>query len=382
MDDAAPPSPSPLRLAGKGSSPASPTGDSGPQAGPSSSSLDPQQTSDNPSPFAHVSEDSPPSASTLAAEDAPTGRHWLPEWDPACSFLHSGWQRTRRAIRDALVQTNQREGRIARFEHCGDGAWVFQNVADSTDVRVKSDRCGDRLCLPCATARAARLRDALRARLSERPTTFITLTLADTRDGLAASVNRLYDGFRQLRSLKSWKTHVAGGAAFLEIKYSAKAGRWHPHLHIICHARFWEQAALSDCWRAITRDSYIVDIRRVKDTAESTAYVTKYASKPLNSSFAHCPSLLQEAVLALRARRLCLCFGTWYGTPLNGADAEELEDEATVSTYKPICTLADLLQRAAQGQAQANELLGRIRRARAAPTHRALDPAHARAHGP
>jgi len=156
---------------------------------------------------------------------------------------------------------------------------------------------------------------------------FITLTLCGKREPLAELIDRLYKSFRYLRSHPTWSDKVDGGAAFLEVKWSDKAQRWHPHLHIVADGKFIDQGELSNAWRSITKDSFIVDVRRIRNKEHAARYVTKYASKPLNTSFSDTPKLLDEAVIALKGRRLCLCFGTWYGTALDLAEDEVLADD-------------------------------------------------------
>jgi hypothetical protein len=153
-----------------------------------------------------------------------------------------------------------------------------------------------------------------------------------------------------------WAESVTGGAAFLEVKWSDKAQRWHPHLHIIAEAKFMDQGMLSTTWRTISHDSFIVDIRRVKNAEVTGHYVTKYASKPLNTSFAHTPALLDEALKSLKGRRLCLTFGTWYGTPLTDAEDGELELDDR-NHYHSFSPLEDLLLRARSGEREAIQII-------------------------
>lgn len=242
-------------------------------------------------------------------------------------FRHSGWWPMRRRIFAALERTNQTRSRLCAFGSCGAGAWIEQSSEDPTRYRVKHSHCHDRLCTPCANARSFNLSQALLHLIEGKPHTFITLTLCGKGEGLSELIDRLYKHFRALRLHPTWSEKVRGGAAFLEVKWSDKAQRWHPHLHIICDAGFIHQGELSSVWRGITKDSFIVDIRKVRDSGVSARYVTKYASKPLNASFSNTPKLLDEAIVALKGRRLCLCFGTWYGTALDALEDTDLADD-------------------------------------------------------
>lgn len=255
-----------------------------------------------------------------------------------CScFRHSGWSQIRSKVFASLVRTGQTPTRIHAFGQCGSDAWLCRSNITEKDARgvpaykfcIKSNCCHDRLCTPCANTRSATIRDKLLQLMHGKQVSIITLTLSGKDQGLQEKVDRLYKHFRSLRLHPLWDENVAGGAAFLEIKYSEKAKRWHPHLHIIAEAKFIDQGELSTVWHTITKDSFIVDVGRPRDEKMTGVYVAKYASKPLNSSFSNDPNLLDEAVMALKGRRLCLTFGTWYGTPLTYAEDEALADDLT-----------------------------------------------------
>lgn len=244
------------------------------------------------------------------------------------SFRHSGWRGIREKVFGALKRTGQSASRICSFASCGNGCSVQRREMKlgGYEYRICGSCCHDRLCTPCAATRAWRVQLALRNLMEGKRLSFITLTLAGQNESLSDKIDRLYKGFRALRLHPLFADAVRGGVAFLEIKHSAKAGRWHPHLHLICEAGYIDQGELSNVWRGITKDSFVVDIRRVKEEAQAASYVTKYASKPLNTSFCHDPALLDESVLALKGRRLVFAFGEWYGEALD-IDADSLLDE-------------------------------------------------------
>lgn len=279
----------------------------------------------------------------------------------AVRFRHSGWWSIRRQIFSSLQRTGQSRSRIMSFGSCGNGSWIQQSAEDPTRFRLKACHCHDRLCTPCANSRSFTLSQALFSLIDGKPCTFITLTLCGKGETLTALIDRLYRHFRALRLHPLFADNVSGGAAFLEVKWSDKAQRWHPHLHIICQARFIDQGELSSVWRGITKDSFIVDIRKVRDSAVSARYVTKYASKPLNSSFGNTPKLLDEAVVALKGRRLCLCFGDWYGTPLDSLEDTELADDLIdCGQWNNVASLEEVLHDATHGNPAALEILRSI----------------------
>jgi len=61
----------------------------------------------------------------------------------------------------------------------------------------------------------------------------------------------------------------------------------------------------------VTGDSYIVDVRRVRDGREAVRYVSKYAAKGFSVDGTTNVDRLSEAILALGSKRLVQCFGSW-----------------------------------------------------------------------
>jgi hypothetical protein len=272
----------------------------------------------------------------------------------AVRFRHGGWWSIRERVKASLFRLRESDSRIMAFTGCGGGSWIEHCVADPSRLRVRQNNCHDKLCTPCANARSAKIREALIAQMAGRPATFVTLTLCGKNEPLKDLVDKLLKSFRALRLHPTWADRVSGGAAIMEIKYSDKAKRWHPHLHIICEAKFLPQQELCDAWRSITKDSFIVDIRRVQNAEIAGSYVAKYASKPLNTSFCSMPKLLDEAVTALKGRRLVLCFGTWYGTPLSEMEDVDLADDLVdAGEWSMVYSLHEILQRAASADAEA-----------------------------
>lgn len=276
-------------------------------------------------------------------------------------FRHSGWWAQRRKILEALVRTNQSESRISNFAACGVASWIQVNNANDERFRIQTNTCHDRMCTPCANIRARRIQQCLMQKIKGGTISFITLTLSDRTPDLTALVDKLYKSFRYLRSHPLWADNVTGGAAFLEIKWNEKSSRWHPHLHIICDAKYIPQDKLSATWRSITNDSFIVHIERVRDEGKITSYVVKYATKPLNPSLMQAANILDDTIHAIRGRRLCLCFGDWYGTPLSYAEDEELaddwEDAQGWTNFEP---LEFVLQRAIDQQPWALQLIAKL----------------------
>jgi len=309
-----------------------------------------------------TSETASPIQAFLAQHPDPTPLYCdLCESSGPARFRHSGWAPMRRRVYDSLKRTGQSSSRVSSFASCGECTTIERNNVDETRFRLKGSHCHDRLCTPCANARSFRVSQALLAQFPVDGALFITLTLCGKNEPLNDLIDRLYRSFKALRNHPTWSDKIEGGAAFLEVKWSDKAQRWHPHLHIVAVGHFIHQGELSDTWRGITKDSYIVDIRRIRNSEHAARYVTKYASKPLNTSFSNTPRLLDEAVVSLKGRRMCLCFGTWYGTPLSVAEDEELADDFNdAAGWHFWLGLDVVIERANSGEAEMIELLRKV----------------------
>lgn len=335
--------------------------------------LNPKETSVNAPP---ASAALPPAARSLISPDSVAPAHpplyYLPgtplpppapdgsppDLTPDQVFRHSGWEDVRSRIRRAMFRTGQSVQRLEAFDKCGSECHVMENMDEPGQLRLSSNYCHDRFCTPCALARARQIQQALQAAIGNSTTSFLTLTLQHRKQSLNKTIDDLYRHFRALRAHPEWKSHVQGGAAFLEVKWSDQSRSWHPHIHVIMHARYWDQGAISTIWQTITHDSYIVDIRRVSDLPTISGYIVKYATKPLNNSFLRDENLLDQAIMAMRGRRLCLTFGSWYGTPLSQEiDHAEGDDIMSVGKWQSIGTLSQLHARACAGDSRARAAL-------------------------
>lgn len=235
------------------------------------------------------------------------------------AFRHGGWQLERLRVRTALLTANVPQSRYERFCECGNDC-VVEWSPERKRHRTRANYCGDRFCLPCARARAFRVRQHLERLCDGRLPLFITLTIRNKPQSLTAALNHLLRSFRRLRQQKLWSDHITAGAAFVEIKKGARSGEWHPHLHIIAMGTFLPGQELSDAWFKATGDSTRVDIKRARDATASGSYAAKYASKGWTSEVTRDADALVECVLSLRGRRLCTCFGEWHGVDVESDD--------------------------------------------------------------
>jgi hypothetical protein len=173
-------------------------------------------------------------------------------------------------------------------------------------------------------------------------TRFLTFTLRCQPLPLAATIKRLLRCFKELRKTEWWKGLVTGGMWFLECKLGKNSQWWHPHLHVLAQGDRWiSQQALANEWHKITGDSFIVDIREVKDPQQRAWYVTKYATKPCDATVIRNPERLAEFMTAIKGQRLYQSFGecTGFGQ----------EENEPARQWKSIGRVEDLAAGAAEG---------------------------------
>jgi hypothetical protein len=183
------------------------------------------------------------------------------------------------------------------------------------------------------------------------------------------------------------------GACFIEIKRSKGVDGWNVHAHVLCESNWIPHQALKETWTHITGGSFIVDIRRVRTLSDLANYVTKYVSKGIPTALAADAEHLDDALKALRGRRLCSTFGSWRGIQLNrrrtdhntpdprdidlagahlevsplraashleqspGRATSHSEDQQQAVTWIPIGSLDSILTRAASGDLHAASIL-------------------------
>jgi len=85
------------------------------------------------------------------------------------------------------------------------------------------------------------------------------------------------------------------------------------HAHILVYGPYISQEYLSNCWKKVTGDSYIVDIRAVKDMNIALYYITKYIHKaPEFEQLEQYTSFLK----ALKRVKRLHTYGTMYGVKI------------------------------------------------------------------
>jgi hypothetical protein len=292
--------------------------------------------------------------------------------DLAEQFRHGGWAPFRKRVDAALAATpGISPRRLSAFRGCGCDAYVEYRLIGrdnpAKEFRIRSTKCHDRFCVPCAAERSSRIRDSLARHMYQRENmSLITLTLAASTAPLTEILDRITRCFRLLRNKPLWKKAVQGGCSIIETKLGEGSGAWHVHFHILAETKFLHQARLSELWHSITGDSRIVDIRRVGAHSGAISYITKYVCKAADHSIVMSPKHLQEAITAFNGRRLVSTFGTWRGLELMEKVDEELSSYA-VGEWQGMGRLDDFLRDAARGDPAAIAVIRTLRRGTSRP---------------
>ncbi len=271
------------------------------------------------------------------------------------TFRHSHWRCRRERVAACLASAGASTFALDRFKNCGSGC-VVEMTAKGERVRLKACYCHSRHCEPCMRAKGNKIAANLRTRLGEQSAgryRFLTLTLRHTKRPLDEQLKKLYASFRKLRGYREWKDSQWGGAAILEVKYDEKNGFWHPHLHLISEGNFLDKRSLSTLWRKASGDSYIVDIRSLKNEKEVAHYVTKYMAKGTSPGVWEIESVAQEWIIATKGVRSLHTYGTWRGFRLLQVAEDNLE-------WKPVCSLISLYAAIEKNEDWAMRLLKRL----------------------
>lgn len=201
-------------------------------------------------------------------------------------------------MRDYLEDAEGLEKEFQKLSSCGEYLlfrWFY--TLDSVKLAAMHSCKLHLLCPLCAIRRGAKLLEAYGAKYAQLilqhqnlVPVFFTLTVKD-----GANLKE-----RDSHLVKSWKTYrergryaLAGRCAFnqtnriagavwsREFKIGKNSGLWHPHLHgfALCTSDL-DMARLSEEWREITGDSFIVECHPVYgDPIEAFLEVFKYAVK-------------------------------------------------------------------------------------------------------
>lgn len=247
-------------------------------------------------------------------------------------------------------------GHFRRFRNCGRNAWIEQSPS-SGRLRVVVESCKLRWCPACARQRSAKLSRWIREVATTRPTAdwkLITLTYRHSGRPLAEQLGNFKADFRRLRQRSTWKNRITGGIAILEVKRSSRTDAWHPHVHVLCSGKYLPHNELKRAWMSITKGSWIVDIRPVRDPENAISYVTKYITKAMDPSLLNDATHLAEYIQATHATRTVVKFGNWPKFEL------EKETDDYPRDWQTVCPLVTALRHAAAGSVLHKVLLRQL----------------------
>lgn len=230
---------------------------------------------------------------------------------------------------------------------------IVRISAEADEMSLQQQRCKTRLCPVCTRKRTHRLiaRMAPLVGAINQPR-FITLTMPHSDAPLVDQVKRLTGCFAKLRRSKEWRAHVEGGLYTIELKWSAKANRWHPHIHTIVSGIYFPHAQLKAAWKRIS-GATVVDVRFAHDRRKAVEYVVKYALK--TADIATVPDQrLAEWALAVRGLRMAQTYGTLHAVKL-----EESENEERAQTHV-VAEIEHVIDRADSNDPEAVQLLDTI----------------------
>lgn len=218
---------------------------------------------------------------------------------------------------------------------------VFHNYYTIDQIRLaKIMTCKKHLVCPvCARIRAAKQVGRYLERLQilkdsgeKINLAFLTLTVKNGPD-LKERFTHLVESFKKYQARR--RDYFKKGRGFNELcktdgavfsyEITNKGNEWHPHLHAIVNLTdFISVTTLSDEWFAITGDSYIVDIRKIKgDPAEGFLEVFKYALKFSELTLEN----NLEAFLTLSGKRMQGSYGIFHGVKVPETMTDELIDD-------------------------------------------------------
>ena len=265
-------------------------------------------------------------------------------------FRHRKVGDKRDRVLQCLVSSGVSQSRISRFRECGSQSYLYRSVFDEKKYRIKCFKCHDRFCTQCAFERGRLYARSIEQFIVQGRTRFVTVTLCHSSKPLNEQLTRLYSCYSKLRRRKLWSVSQEASIAFTEITYNLEKQQFHCHLHILSIGSFIDQKKLSEDWKSITKDSFIVDVRIVQSTRKAAQYVAKYASKGISGFTLLNQSRAIEVINALSHRRLIIKSG-------NFKNLQPVKITVDPEEWIPICPLGHWIEDVLQGVPEALEIL-------------------------
>lgn len=185
---------------------------------------------------------------------------------------------------------------------------------------------------------------------------FITLTLREDGQPLAARLDRLADAWRRLRQQASWKSAVRGGIYGIQVTRGAGGDGWHVHMHVIADGTYFHHSTLREAWAKATGDSTIVDIRAVPSRSSVATYIARYICNA-NAIARWDAAAIREFVAAFKGRRTLHTFGCHHGKVVDAVD--EPEPRGEVNAEVSLTEIEELAREGDEGASFAMDVLRR-----------------------
>lgn len=220
----------------------------------------------------------------------------------------------------------------SRLQACRKYAWFVQSSV-TKKLRVQSSRCKLRWCPICRDVSRMIVTNAVNDWLViQKYPKMITLTLKHNDDPLEVQIKHLYKSFLKLRRRAYFQRLITGGVWFFQLKFNEQAQQWHPHIHCLVAGKYLPQARLKSLWHKITGDSYVVDIRPVKDLESCSNEVARYATSPADITAVNLQRAL-EIHYATKHRRICGSWGSAKSLVLRPRPLEDTGEWSKVADF-------------------------------------------------
>lgn len=248
-------------------------------------------------------------------------------------------------------------GQANRFMKCGTDAWVVWSPSRHK-YTLRLNTCKNRWCPRCQHIAARRIKERMLSSLNDgkpRRWKLVTLTARSSKKPLEDQIKHLRSSFRRLRQRSWWKKRVRGGYCVLETTFNRETRQWHPHLHCVLDSEFLPQHQLSQQWLLSSKDSFIVDVRAIRDMRAAVNDITCYLSKLPSITIFQDQTSAVEFINAMHGTRLLAKFGN---VP---SISTEPEPPDGVNDWQPVASLATILTQADRGVATALLILHKLK---------------------
>lgn len=239
----------------------------------------------------------------------------------------------------SLLDGTSEHARPKRLSECRSNAWFSRHV-ETGEVRIAANACSLRWCPVCSNFRRNFISHSVSEWLhsADHPK-FITLTLKHSRAPVDHQISSLYNFFKELRRRKQFRVTVSGGIWFFQVKRSKTDGMWHPHIHCLVAGRFLAKRHLQKMWLSITKNSFVADIRSVRDPDQASQEVSRYATAPATLFGLPLDDAL-ELVRAMHGRRICGTWGTGRGIKLRPPPCEDPKSWKNLGGWSTVMSLS------------------------------------------